>query len=104
MGVLLESGLQLEVQISFELLISAFNQIWVIVLLYLFLEKHDLSIAITSRLDYCTVLFVGLPLRMGWILQLVTVWQWLGAEYRSFISSLLKVLATNLLPGFNSKS
>ncbi|KAF7249222.1 Follistatin-related protein 4, partial [Varanus komodoensis] len=74
LGVLLDPELPLEAQVT-VVARSAFLQLWLIHQLCPYLENNCVAtvthILVTSRLDFCNVLYVGLPLKMVRILQLV---------------------------------
>ncbi|KAF7246206.1 NIPA-like protein 2 [Varanus komodoensis] len=74
LGVLLDPELSLEAQVT-VVARSAFFQLRLIHQLCPYLEYDCLVTVthalVTSRLDFCNVLYVGLPLKMVWILQLV---------------------------------
>ncbi|KAF7239662.1 putative RNA-directed DNA polymerase from transposon BS [Varanus komodoensis] len=74
LGVLLDPELSLEAQVTAAAR-SAFLQLWLIHQLRPYLENDCLATAthalVTSRLDFCNALYVGLPLKMVRILQLV---------------------------------
>ncbi|KAF7253646.1 2-succinyl-5-enolpyruvyl-6-hydroxy-3-cyclohexene-1-carboxylate synthase [Varanus komodoensis] len=74
LGVLLDPELSLESQVA-AVARSAFLQLQLIHRLCLYLDMHCLAMVIhalvTSQLDYCNALYVGLPLKMVRILQLV---------------------------------
>ncbi|KAF7243358.1 Collagen alpha-1(XXIV) chain [Varanus komodoensis] len=74
LGVLLDPELSLEAQVT-AVARSAFLQLWLINQLRPYLEYDCLAtvthVLVTSRLDFCNALYVGLPLKTVWILQLV---------------------------------
>ncbi|KAF7253150.1 hypothetical protein EYD10_01179 [Varanus komodoensis] len=74
LGVLLDPELSLEAQVT-AVARSAFLQLRLIHQLHPYLENDCLAIVthalVTSRLDFCNALYVGLPLKTVWILQLV---------------------------------
>ncbi|KAF7253873.1 putative RNA-directed DNA polymerase from transposon BS [Varanus komodoensis] len=74
LGVLLDPELSLEAQVT-AVARSAFPQLWLIHQLRPFLENDCLATVIhalvTSQLDFCNALYVGLPLKTVRILQLV---------------------------------
>ncbi|KAF7246618.1 Mitochondrial tRNA-specific 2-thiouridylase 1 [Varanus komodoensis] len=74
LGVLLDPELSLEAQVT-AVARSAFLQLRLIHQLRLFLENDCLATVthtlVTSRLDFCNALYVGLPLKTVRILQLV---------------------------------
>ncbi|KAF7240555.1 Thromboxane-A synthase [Varanus komodoensis] len=74
LGVLLDPELSLEAQVT-AVARSAFLQLWLIHQLRPFLEHDCLATVthtlVTSRLVFCNVLYVGLPLKTVRILQLV---------------------------------
>ncbi|KAF7251647.1 Serine/threonine-protein phosphatase 4 regulatory subunit 4 [Varanus komodoensis] len=74
LGVLLDPELSLEAQVT-AVARSAFLQLWLIHQLYPYLEYDCLATVthelVTSRLDFCNALYVGLPLKTVRILQLV---------------------------------
>uniref|UniRef100_G1KYX6 HSR domain-containing protein n=1 Tax=Anolis carolinensis TaxID=28377 RepID=G1KYX6_ANOCA len=74
LGILLDSSLSLEPQVS-EVARGAFAQLRLVRQLCPFLGKSDLATVVhtlvTSRLDYCNALYVRLPLKMARKLQLV---------------------------------
>ncbi|KAF7248769.1 Transcription elongation factor A protein 2 [Varanus komodoensis] len=74
LGVLLDPELSLEAQVT-AVARSAFLQLRLIHQLRPFLENDCLATVthalVTSRLDFCNALYVGLPLKTVWILQLV---------------------------------
>ena len=80
LGVLLDPGLTLEAQVD---LVSrgALLQLQRIYQLHFYLEERSLAIVthathalLTTRLDYCNVLYVGQPLKMVGRLQLAQNW------------------------------
>uniref|UniRef100_A0A803SSM3 Reverse transcriptase domain-containing protein n=1 Tax=Anolis carolinensis TaxID=28377 RepID=A0A803SSM3_ANOCA len=98
LGVLLNSGLTLEAQVS-AVAGRAFAQLKLVRQLRPYLEKSDLTMVVhalvTSRLDYCNALCVGLPLKTVRKLQLVqsTAARFLtGANYRARSTPLFKEL------------
>ncbi|KAF7244380.1 putative RNA-directed DNA polymerase from transposon BS [Varanus komodoensis] len=74
LGVLLDPELSLEAQVT-AVARSAFLQLWLIHQLCPYLEYNCLVTVthalVTSRLDFCNTLYVGLPLKTVRILQLV---------------------------------
>ncbi|KAF7252767.1 putative RNA-directed DNA polymerase from transposon BS [Varanus komodoensis] len=74
LGVLLNPELSLEAQVT-EVVRSAFLQLQLVHQLHPYLENYCLATVthalVTSRLDFCNTLYVGLPLKMVQILQLV---------------------------------
>ncbi|KAF7252624.1 Craniofacial development protein 2 [Varanus komodoensis] len=74
LGVLLNPELTLEAQVL-AVARSAFHQLRLIHQLHPYLEDDCLATVthalVTSRLDFCNVLYVGLPLKTVWILQKV---------------------------------
>ncbi|KAF7243143.1 Cullin-3 [Varanus komodoensis] len=74
LGVLLDLELSLEAQVT-TVARSAFLQLWLIHQLRPYLEYNCLATVthalVTSRLDFCNALYVGLPLKTIRILQLV---------------------------------
>ncbi|XP_062825481.1 uncharacterized protein LOC134295910 [Anolis carolinensis] len=96
--VLLDSSLSLEPQVS-AVARGAFAQLRLVHQLRPFLGRSDLATVVhallTSRLDYCNTLYVGLPLKTAQKLQLV---QWAaarlitGAAYREHTTPLLSQL------------
>ena len=74
LGVLLDSALSLDAQVS-GVARSPFAELKLVRQLRPFLEKSDLATVthalVTSRLDYCNVFYVGLPLKSVQKLQLV---------------------------------
>ncbi|KAF7251550.1 hypothetical protein EYD10_03015 [Varanus komodoensis] len=74
LGVPLDPELTLEAQVS-VVVRSTFHQLWWIHQLRPYLEDTCLATVthalVTSRLDYCNALYVGLPLKTVWILQMV---------------------------------
>ncbi|KAF7238096.1 hypothetical protein EYD10_15124 [Varanus komodoensis] len=74
LGVLLDPELSLEAQVT-AVARSAFLQLRLINQLRPYLEYNCLATVthalVTSRLDFCNALYVGLPLKTVWILQLV---------------------------------
>ncbi|KAF7246443.1 Protein NEL [Varanus komodoensis] len=74
LGVLLDPELSLEAQVTAAAR-SAFLQLRLIHQLHPYLEYNCLAtvthVLVTSRLDFCNALYVGLPLKMVQILQLV---------------------------------
>uniref|UniRef100_R4GD80 Reverse transcriptase domain-containing protein n=1 Tax=Anolis carolinensis TaxID=28377 RepID=R4GD80_ANOCA len=74
LGVLLDSSLSLEPQVS-VVARGAFVQLRRMCQLCPFLGRSDLAMVVhalvTSRLDYCNAFYVGLPLKTVWKLQLV---------------------------------
>uniref|UniRef100_A0A803TEJ9 Reverse transcriptase domain-containing protein n=1 Tax=Anolis carolinensis TaxID=28377 RepID=A0A803TEJ9_ANOCA len=98
LGVLLDSGLTLETQVS-AVAGRAFAQLKLVRQLRPYLEKSDLTMVVhalvTSRLDYCNALYVGLPLKTAWKLQLVqrsAARLLTGANYRARSMPLFKEL------------
>uniref|UniRef100_A0A803TKZ4 Reverse transcriptase domain-containing protein n=1 Tax=Anolis carolinensis TaxID=28377 RepID=A0A803TKZ4_ANOCA len=102
LGVLLDSGLTLEAQVStLEAQVAgrAFAQFKLVRQLRPYLEKSDLTMVVhalvTSRLDYCNALYVGLPLKTARKLQLVqrsAARLLTGANYRTRSTPLFKEL------------
>ncbi|KAF7252275.1 Succinate dehydrogenase assembly factor 3, mitochondrial [Varanus komodoensis] len=74
LGVLLDPELSLKAQVT-AVARSAFFQLRLIHQLRPYLENDCLATVthalVTSRLDFCNAFYVGLPLKMVWILQLV---------------------------------
>uniref|UniRef100_A0A803SN06 Reverse transcriptase domain-containing protein n=1 Tax=Anolis carolinensis TaxID=28377 RepID=A0A803SN06_ANOCA len=74
LGVLLDSSLSLEPQVS-AVARGAFAQLRLVRQLRPYLGRSDLATVVhalvTARLDYCNALYVGLPLKTAWKLQLV---------------------------------
>ena len=74
--VLLDSSLSLDAQVS-AVARSAFAQLKLVLQLRSFLEMSDLATVthalVTSYLDYCNALYVGLPSKTVWKLQLVQI-------------------------------
>ena len=74
MGVLLEPSLSLEAQVA-SVARSAFYQLRSVAQLRPYLDRDSLASVVhalvTSKLDYCNVLYMGLPLKMVQKLQLV---------------------------------
>ncbi|KAF7237429.1 Motile sperm domain-containing protein 1 [Varanus komodoensis] len=74
LGVLLDPELSLEAQVT-AVARSAFFQLRLIHQLRPYLENDCLATVthalVTSRLDFCNALYVGLPLKTVWILQMV---------------------------------
>uniref|UniRef100_A0A803SYC2 Reverse transcriptase domain-containing protein n=1 Tax=Anolis carolinensis TaxID=28377 RepID=A0A803SYC2_ANOCA len=98
LGVLLDSGLTLEAQVS-AVAGRAFAQLKLVRQLRPYLEKSDLAMVVhalvTSRLDYCNALYVGLPLKTARKLQLVqhsAALVLMGARYRERSTLLFKEL------------
>ena len=98
LGVLLDSSLSLDAQVS-VVSRSAFTQLKLVHQLHLFLEMLGLATVthalVTSRLDYCNTLYVGLPLKMVRKLQLVknsAAKLLTGSSYREHITHLLQEL------------
>uniref|UniRef100_A0A803T068 Reverse transcriptase domain-containing protein n=1 Tax=Anolis carolinensis TaxID=28377 RepID=A0A803T068_ANOCA len=98
LGVLLDSALTLEAQVS-AVAGRAFAQLKLVRQLRPYLEKSDLTMVVhalvTSRLDYCNALYVGLPLKTARKLQLVqrSAARFLtGADYRTRSTPLFKEL------------
>uniref|UniRef100_A0A803SZI2 ribonuclease H n=1 Tax=Anolis carolinensis TaxID=28377 RepID=A0A803SZI2_ANOCA len=98
LGVLLDSGLTLEAQVL-AVAGRVFAQLKLVRQLRPYLEKSDLTmvvhVLVTSRLDYCNALYVGLPLKTVRKLQLVqrTAARFLtGANYRARSTPLSKEL------------
>ncbi|XP_062831034.1 probable RNA-directed DNA polymerase from transposon BS [Anolis carolinensis] len=98
LGVLLDSSLTLKAQVS-AVALSAFAQLKLVCQLQPYLEKSDLATVVdalvTSRLDYCNALYVGLPVKTVWKFQLVQrlAARFLtGAGYREHTMPLLKQL------------
>ena len=98
LGVLLDSSLGLDAQVAMVAR-SAFSQLKLVHQLFPFLEMLDLATVIhasvTSRLDYCNTLFVGLPLKTVQKPQLVqnsAARLLTGANYREHITHLLQEL------------
>lgn len=54
---------------------GAFAQLWLVRQLQLYLDSEDLAmlvhVTVTSRLDNCNMLYIGLPFKTVWKLQLV---------------------------------
>uniref|UniRef100_A0A803TNY3 Reverse transcriptase domain-containing protein n=1 Tax=Anolis carolinensis TaxID=28377 RepID=A0A803TNY3_ANOCA len=98
LGVLLDSSLALDAQVS-AVAGRAFAHLKLVHQLRPYLEKSDLATVVhalvTSRLDYCNALYVGLPLKTARKLQLVqrSAARFLtGAGYREHTMPLLKQL------------
>uniref|UniRef100_A0A803TMD6 Reverse transcriptase domain-containing protein n=1 Tax=Anolis carolinensis TaxID=28377 RepID=A0A803TMD6_ANOCA len=98
LGVLLDSALTLDAQVS-AVAGRAFAQLKLVRQLRPYLVKSDLATVVhalvTSRLDYCNALYVGLPLKTARKLQLVQRSAALlltGAYYRERSTLLLKEL------------
>uniref|UniRef100_A0A803TWX2 Reverse transcriptase domain-containing protein n=1 Tax=Anolis carolinensis TaxID=28377 RepID=A0A803TWX2_ANOCA len=98
LGVLLDSGLTLEAQVS-AVAGRAFAQLKLVRQLRPYLEKSDLTMVVhalvTSRLDNCNALYVGLPLKTARKLQLVqrsAARLLTGANYRARSTPLFKEL------------
>ncbi|KAF7234890.1 Vomeronasal type-2 receptor 26 [Varanus komodoensis] len=74
LGVLHDPKLTLEAQVL-DITRSTFHQLWLIYQLHHYLEDDCLVTVMhglaSSRLDFCNVLYIGLPLKTVWILQLV---------------------------------
>ncbi|KAF7235274.1 hypothetical protein EYD10_17889 [Varanus komodoensis] len=74
LGVLLDLEMTLEAQVL-AVVRSAFHQLRLIHQLCPYLEDDCLAtvmhVLVTSRLDFCNVLYMGLPLKTVWILQMV---------------------------------
>ena len=82
---------------------SAFTQLKFVHQLHLFFEMSDLATVIyalvTTPLDYCNALYMGLPLKTIWklhLIQNVTARGLIGACYRDHIMLLLQRLAVCL--------
>uniref|UniRef100_A0A803TC32 Reverse transcriptase domain-containing protein n=1 Tax=Anolis carolinensis TaxID=28377 RepID=A0A803TC32_ANOCA len=98
LGVILDSSLSLEPQVS-AVARGVFAQLKLVRQLRPYLGKQDFATVVhalvTSRLDYCNALYVGLPLKTVWKLQLV---QWeaarliTGAAFRERTTPLLRQL------------
>ncbi|KAF7243701.1 Pleckstrin-likey domain-containing family M member 3 [Varanus komodoensis] len=95
LGVLLDPELSVEFQVA-VVARSMFVQLWLIHQLHPYLDKHCLAMVIhalvTSWLDYCNALYMGLPLKMVQILQLVqnkTVRLLMGTSRYSCITPVL---------------
>uniref|UniRef100_A0A803SRC4 Reverse transcriptase domain-containing protein n=1 Tax=Anolis carolinensis TaxID=28377 RepID=A0A803SRC4_ANOCA len=98
LGVLLDSSLTLEAQVS-AVAGRAFAQLKLVRQLRPYLVKSDLATVVhalvTSRLDYCNALYVGLPLKTARKLQLVqraAARLLTGANYRERSTPLFKEL------------
>nr|XP_060621478.1 uncharacterized protein LOC132768982 [Anolis sagrei ordinatus]XP_060621479.1 uncharacterized protein LOC132768982 [Anolis sagrei ordinatus]XP_060621480.1 uncharacterized protein LOC132768982 [Anolis sagrei ordinatus] len=98
LGVLLDSSLTLEAQAS-AVSGRAFAQLRLVHQLRPYLVKADLAgvvhALVTSRLDYCNVLYIGLPLKMARKFQLVqraAARMLTGAPYRERSTLLFKEL------------
>uniref|UniRef100_A0A803T733 Reverse transcriptase domain-containing protein n=1 Tax=Anolis carolinensis TaxID=28377 RepID=A0A803T733_ANOCA len=98
LGVLLDSALTLEAQVS-AVAGRAFAQLKLVRQLRPYLVKSDLTTVVhalvTSRLDYCNALYVGLPLKTARKLQLVqrsAARLITGASYRERSTPLFKEL------------
>uniref|UniRef100_R4GDA2 Reverse transcriptase domain-containing protein n=1 Tax=Anolis carolinensis TaxID=28377 RepID=R4GDA2_ANOCA len=98
LGVLLDSSLTLDAQVS-AVAGRAFAQLKLVRQLRPYLVKSDLAMVVhalvTSRLDYCNALYVGLPLKTARKLQLVQRSAALvltGAQYRERSTLLFKEL------------
>ena len=96
LGVLLDSALSLDVQVS-ALARSAFSQLKLVHQLHPFLAMSDLATVthalVTFRLDHCNMLYMGLPLKSVRKLQLVqraAARLLTGASYRGHTTPLLK--------------
>ena len=74
LGVLLEPSLSLEAQVA-SVAQSAFYQLRLVAQLRPYLDRDDLASVVhalvTSKLDYCNALYVGLPLKTVQKLQLM---------------------------------
>ncbi|XP_061477973.1 uncharacterized protein LOC133382302 [Rhineura floridana] len=74
LGVVLDSSLSLEAHVA-AVARNAFYQLRLVAQLRPYLSREDLTSVVhalvTSRLDYCNALYVGLPLKTVWKLQLV---------------------------------
>ena len=74
LGVFLDPSLSLEAQVD-SVARSTWNQLRMICQLWPFLDIDNLAtvvhVLVTPQLDYCNALYVGLPLKMTWKLQLV---------------------------------
>uniref|UniRef100_A0A803SWN1 Reverse transcriptase domain-containing protein n=1 Tax=Anolis carolinensis TaxID=28377 RepID=A0A803SWN1_ANOCA len=97
-GVLLDSSLSLDAQVS-AVAGRAFAQLKLVRQLRPYLEKSDLTMVVhalvTSRMDYCNALYVGLPLKTVRKLQLVqrsAARLLTGAAYRERSTPLFKQL------------
>uniref|UniRef100_A0A803TBL4 Reverse transcriptase domain-containing protein n=1 Tax=Anolis carolinensis TaxID=28377 RepID=A0A803TBL4_ANOCA len=98
LGVLLDSSLSLDAQVS-AVAGRAFAQLKLVHQLRLYLEKSGLTTVVhalvTSRMDYCNALYVGLPLKTVRKLQLVqrsAARLLTGAAYREWSTPLFKQL------------
>uniref|UniRef100_A0A803U1N2 Reverse transcriptase domain-containing protein n=1 Tax=Anolis carolinensis TaxID=28377 RepID=A0A803U1N2_ANOCA len=98
LGVILDSSLSLEPQVS-AVARGAFAQLKLVRQLQPYLGKPDLATVVhalvTSRLDYCNALYVGLPLKTVRKLQLVqreAARLITGAAYRECTTPLLRQL------------
>ncbi|KAF7242143.1 putative RNA-directed DNA polymerase from transposon BS [Varanus komodoensis] len=89
LGVLLDPELSLEAQVT-AVARSAFLQLQLIHQLRPYLDKHCLAMVthalVTSQLDYCNALYVGLPLKSVCILQLVQNSRQIAVGGRSLFS------------------
>ena len=67
LGVLLEPSLSLEAQMA-SVARSAFYQLQLVAQLHPYLDRDNLASVVhalvTSKLDYCNALYMGLPLKM----------------------------------------
>ena len=74
LGVLLEPSLSLEAQVA-SVAWNAFYQLRLVVQLHPYLDRDSLASVVhalvTSKLDYCKALYIGLPLKTVRELQLV---------------------------------
>uniref|UniRef100_A0A803TWJ5 Reverse transcriptase domain-containing protein n=1 Tax=Anolis carolinensis TaxID=28377 RepID=A0A803TWJ5_ANOCA len=98
LGVLLDSSLSLEPQVS-VMAREAFAELRLVHQLHPYLRKSDLAtvvhVLVTSRLDYCNALYMGLPLKTARKLQLVQQAEARlisGAAYRERTTPLLSQL------------
>uniref|UniRef100_A0A803TAT9 Reverse transcriptase domain-containing protein n=1 Tax=Anolis carolinensis TaxID=28377 RepID=A0A803TAT9_ANOCA len=98
LGVILDSLLSLELQVS-VVARGAFAQLKLVCQLHPYLGKPDLATVVhtlvTSQLGYCNTLYMGLPLKTVWKLQLVkqeAARLLTGAAYRKRTTPLLRQL------------
>ena len=98
LGVRLDPSLSLEVQVG-SVARSTWGQLRLIRQLRPFLDRDNLATVVhalvTFRLDYCNALYVGLPLKTTWKVQLVqnaAARLLAGSSYRDHITPVLKEL------------
>ena len=95
LGVLLDPGLTLEAQVD-SVARSTFLQLQKLYQPWPYLDKQSLMTVmhalVTSRIDYCNVLYVRLPLKTVWRLQLIqnrAAWLVSGGATREHIRPIL---------------